>query len=191
MERPKNSTRARRILIAKTPTHRLRRIAEDRAPTKARNSRKALRILEKNNSWIDNQEEWDESGKEEDLSTESDSSSIICLDRGDEEDVHLPEPTNLNTVLFTGLANWQKSVAEKLASNKRPRHDSGRSLRTMYRRNSCQWKPPDPTRFEPVDSWMPTGLDWMGHRRLGHAGSTVATAHCPQTLFGMPDHAFE
>jgi len=53
---------------------------EDRAPTKARNSRKALRILEKNNSWIDNQEEWVESGKEEeDLGTESDSSSIVAL----------------------------------------------------------------------------------------------------------------
>jgi len=148
MGRPKNSTRARRILIAKTPTHRLCRIAqdraedraedwvEDRAPTKARNGRRALRILEKNDSWIDNQGEWDESGKEEDLGTESDSSSIVCLDWGDEEDVHLPEPSNLNTVLFTGLANWQKSVAEKLASNKRPPHYSGRSLRTMYRNKS-------------------------------------------------------
>ena len=69
MGRPKKSTRARRITIAKTPTHRLRRIAEDRAPTKARNSKEVLKILEKNNSWIDNQEEWDNSGKEEDLCT--------------------------------------------------------------------------------------------------------------------------
>ena len=115
----------------------MHRIAEDRAPTKARNGRKALRILEKNNSWIDDQGEWDESGKEEDLGTESDSSSIICLDWGDEEDVHLPEPSNLNTVLFTGLANWQKSVAEKLASNKWPPHYSGHSLRMMYRRKSA------------------------------------------------------
>ena len=49
MGHPKNSTRARRILIAKTPTHRLCRIAQDRAedwaPTKARNGRRALRIL--------------------------------------------------------------------------------------------------------------------------------------------------
>jgi len=39
---PKELNKHMKNLIANTPTHRLHRIAEDRAPTKARNDRKAL-----------------------------------------------------------------------------------------------------------------------------------------------------
>ena len=134
MGRPKNSTRARRINLSKTASHRRHRKlkVEDRAPTEARNSKKILNVLEKNTR-IDNQEECDDGGKEEALCTSSDSSSIICLDRGDEEDVDQQISTSFNMVLSKGLENWQKSAAEKLASSNRPRHYSRRSLTTMYR----------------------------------------------------------
>ena len=34
-------------------------------------------------------------------------------------------------------------------------------------------------------------LDWMGHKQLGHAGSTDPTAHCHQLLFKRPEHKSE
>ena len=34
-------------------------------------------------------------------------------------------------------------------------------------------------------------LDWMGHRLLGHAGSTDRTIHCHQLLFRRPEHESE
>jgi len=51
---------------------------EDRTPTEARNSEKALEVIEENESSIGNQEEWDESSKEV-WCTSSDSSPIVCF----------------------------------------------------------------------------------------------------------------
>ena len=42
-----------------------------------------------------------------------------------------------------------------------------------------------------TDLWMATVLDWTGHRLLGPAGSTMATVHCHQRLFGRPEHTLE
>jgi len=120
--------------------HKQKRTEADRAPTEARNSQKISNILEGNTHWIDDQEEWDDSGEEEVVCTSSNSSSIVCLDRGDEEDTHQQISTDFNTVLFTGLANWQKSAAEKLASSKWPCHYSRHSVRTMYRNKSVAKK---------------------------------------------------
>jgi len=54
-----------------------------------------------------------------------------------------------------------------------------------------QWNQFGDTQFDLVDSWMATGLDWMGHRPLGHAGSTTAAVHCRQTLCRRREHAFK
>jgi len=48
------------------------------APTEARNSEEILGVIEESESWIDDQEEWDESGTEGVWCTSSDSSSIVC-----------------------------------------------------------------------------------------------------------------
>ena len=135
MGRPKNSTIARRINLSKRVSYKWNnRIIDDRAPTEAENSQKISNVLEINTHWINSQVKWGDSGEEESVCTSSNSSSIVCLDRGDEEDGHQQISTNLNTILFTGLANWQKSAAEKFASSKRPCHYSRNSVRSMYRR---------------------------------------------------------
>jgi len=131
---PKNSTIAQRINLSKRASYKWNNgIIDDRAPTEAENSQKISNVLEINTHWIDNQVKWGDSGEEESMCTSSNSSSIVCLDRGDEEDSHQQISTNLNTILFTGLANWQKSAAEKFASSKWPRHYSRNSVRSMYR----------------------------------------------------------
>jgi len=133
MGRPKNSTRARRINISKTVSHRVHREAEDRAPTEARHGEKASKIIEENVSGISDQEEWVGSSEEELSCASCDSSSIVCLDRGDAEDTRLQMSTQFNMVLFKGLESWQKSTAEKFALTKRPRHYSRHSNSTLYR----------------------------------------------------------
>jgi len=133
MGRPKNSTRARRNNISKTPSHKHHREAADRALTEARNSENASETINEDKPWISNQEEWDENGIDEVSSMSSNSSSIVCLDRGDEEDIRPQRSAHFNMVLFTGLENWEKSVAEKTALTKRPRHYSRRSNSTCYR----------------------------------------------------------
>jgi hypothetical protein len=109
MGRPKNSTRARRnnaAKAAKAASYRRHGVEEDRAPGEARNGENLSEVIEENSIYIDNQREWSESG-EEVCAASSDSSSVVCLDQEDEEDIGRQETTNLNMVLFKGVANWQ------------------------------------------------------------------------------------
>jgi hypothetical protein len=140
MGRPKKLTKARRANILKAVNHRSRRIAEDRALREARNGETASEAVEEDEIWIGSQEEWGEIIEEEVSCQGSDSSSVVCLDRGDEEDIRLQKPVHLNMLPFKGIENWQEQVAEKSASSKRPRHYTGRSLRTMYRGKSAAKK---------------------------------------------------
>jgi len=165
--------------------HKQKRTDEDRAPTEARNSQKIPNILERNTHCINDQEEWDDSGEEEAVCTSSDSSSIVCLDRGDEDNSNQQISTNFNTVLFTGLANWQKSAAEKLASSKQPCHYSRHSVRTMYRNKSVAKKNGQTLKTFGSQLYTPkTDND------LGRADSQKYHGH-RQMLCGRRDHTFK
>jgi len=91
--------------LSKTVTHKCCGVVEDRAPGEARNSEKVLRVIERNEPLIDNQEEWDESSKEVVWCTSSDSSSVVCLDCGDEVGIRPQESTWCYSVRSCGLMN--------------------------------------------------------------------------------------
>jgi hypothetical protein len=113
---------------------------EDRAPGEARNSEKPLEVNEEHGSLIGDQEEWVKSSEEGTQCPSSNTSSVVCLDRGDEEDIGPQKPGHFHMFLFKGFENQQKSVAKKSASTKWPCHYTGRSVRTMYRHKSAARK---------------------------------------------------
>ena len=133
MGRHKKSTKSRIINLSKTPSHKCHGVAEDWAPREAMNHEKVLETLEKDVCDVDYQSGWNESDKEEVWCTSRDSSSIVCPDRGDEEEIHPCQSSHFNMVLFKGIENWQKLVDEKLASTKRPRHYLRTSSTTLWR----------------------------------------------------------
>ena len=133
MGRHKNSTKARIINLSKTPSHKCHRAAKDRAHREAKNDKKVLEALEKDVCDVDDQGGRNEGDKEEVWCTSSDSSSIVCPDQGDEEEIRPSQSSHFNMVLFKGVENWQKLVDEKLASTKRPRHYLRTSSTTAWR----------------------------------------------------------
>ena len=79
MGRHKKSTKARRINLSKTPSHKCHGVAEDRAPREAMNDKKALVALENDVCDVDDQGGWNESDNEEVWCTSRDS-LWECLD---------------------------------------------------------------------------------------------------------------
>jgi len=91
MGRPKNSTRARGINIPKTTTHECYGVVEDRAPIEARNSKKVLEVIEEMSPGLVIKR----SGRRRGLVHKQ--RLIICLDRGDKDDIHPQIPTDTHT----------------------------------------------------------------------------------------------
>ena len=63
----------------------------------------------------------------------SDSSSVALLDGEEEDDTHTSNQLYFNMVLSKGIADWYESVTEQMASNKWPRHYSGKSHTSKWR----------------------------------------------------------
>ena len=108
-------------------------MAEDQAPREAMNDKNALVALENNVGDIGDQGGWNESNGEVVRCTSRDSSSIVCLNQGDEEEICPCQSSPFNMLLFKGIENWQKLVDEKLASTKQPCHYSHTSFTTVWR----------------------------------------------------------
>ena len=87
MGHPKNSAKARGVNISKTAIHKGHGAAEDRAPREAKNDKKVLDVLGKDVCDVGDQGGWNESDEEEVWCTSRDLSSIVCPDRGDEEEI--------------------------------------------------------------------------------------------------------
>jgi hypothetical protein len=136
MGRPKNSTKYRRINLSKTPTHkrhRAARAAKDRAPGGAKKSTNLLQNNEKEEVWIEYDDELLESAQEEAWSSSSESSSIVLLDDKEEDDSRSSDRLYFDMIHLKEVADWYKSVAEETASRKRPHHYLGNSRMTKWR----------------------------------------------------------
>ena len=114
----KKSTKAQRINLSKTLSHKCHGVAEDQAPREAMNDKKALVALENDVGNVGDQGGWNESNGEVVRCTSRDSLSIVCLNQGDEEEICPCQSSHFNMVLFKGIENWQKLVDKKLASTK-------------------------------------------------------------------------
>jgi len=113
-------------------THKRHKTAPDQAPEEAIKSKKPLEIVKKEGVWIEGGDEWIEDTQGEAWGMSSNSSSIVLLD-GEEDGTHTPNQLYFNMILSKGIADWYESVAEKTASNKRPRHYSGNSCTSKWR----------------------------------------------------------
>jgi len=114
-------------------THKHHKTAPDQAPEEAKKSKKPLKIVEKEGVWIEGDDEWIEDTQGEAWGMSSDSSSITLLDGEEEDDTYTSNQLYFNMVPSKGIADWYESVAEKMASNKRPRHYSGNSRTSKWR----------------------------------------------------------
>ena len=88
---------------------------------------------EKEKIWLEDADEQCDYNHGGDLCEFSDTSSVICLDCGDE-----PEPTDkeeglFNAILFDGMSNWVQKEKEIQASRKHPRHYTRKSRTTAWR----------------------------------------------------------
>jgi len=113
--------------------HKRHKTAPDQAPEEAMKSKKSLEIVEKEGVWIKGNDEWIEDTQGEAWGMSSDSSSIVLLDGEEEDGTHTSNQHYFNMILSKGIADWYESVAEKTASNKRPRHYSGNSRTSKWR----------------------------------------------------------